>query len=264
MGKAAFSFDEPGARRIEAIYLSTDVAAQRARVVEALALEPGDRVADLGCGPGLLALELAGRVGEAGAVECIDSSESMVALARGRCAQQACVSVNAGDVSMLPYDNGVFDAAVCTQVYEYVPAVDRALQELLRVLRPGGRAVVVDSDWESCVWDSGDRARMHRILDLWDTHCPHPRLPRALTPMLESAGFVDVEVDVIPLVNARYDPQTYSYQMIGVISKYAAKLLDASEAQAWAEDLHAHGRDGRYFFSLNRYMFRCRKPGESG
>jgi ubiquinone/menaquinone biosynthesis C-methylase UbiE len=261
MSKIASQFDDAGARKIEAIYLTPDVAAQRSHVVAALALQTGERVADLGCGPGLLALELAGRVGEAGAVECIDFSESMVALARRRCAQQACVSVNAGDVSMLPYGNAVFDAAVCTQVYEYVPAVDRALHELFRVLRPGGRAVVVDTDWESCVWESSDRARMHRIIDLWDTHCPHPRLPRTLTAMLAGAGFESVEVSVIPLVNTRYDPGTYSYAMIGVMSKYAARLLDAAEAREWAEDLHAHGRAGRYFFSLNRYMFYCRKPG---
>jgi ubiquinone/menaquinone biosynthesis C-methylase UbiE len=261
MSDIASQFDDAGARKIEAIYLTPDVAAQRARVVDALALQPGERVADLGCGPGLLALELAARVGEAGAVVCIDASESMVAIARRRCAELACVSVNVGDVSVLPYDGGAFDAAVSTQVYEYVPAVDRALKEPWRVLRPGGRAVLVDTDWESCVWESSDRARMHRMLDLWDTHCPHPRLPRTLPALLESAGFEDLKVDVIPLVNVRYDPQTYSYLMIGVISKYAVKLLDASEARAWAEDLHAHGHDGRYFFSLNRYLFRCRKPG---
>jgi ubiquinone/menaquinone biosynthesis C-methylase UbiE len=260
MSEIASPFGDAGARKIEAIYLTPDVVAQRARVLEALALQPGERVIDLGCGPGLLALDLAAKVGEAGTVECVDASESMTALARQRCARQACVNVGVGDVSMLPYDSGVFDAAVSTQVYEYVPPVELALAELYRVLRPGGRAVVVDTDWESCVWESGDRARMHRMLDLWDTHCPHPRLPRTLAAMLERAGFENVEVGVIPLVNARYDPQTYSYGMIGVISKYAKRLLDASEARDWAEDLHAHGRDGRYFFSLNRYMFCCRKP----
>jgi hypothetical protein len=49
--------------------------------------------------------------------------------------------------------------------------------------------------------------------------------------------------------------------MIGVIAKWATRSLDAREARDWAEDPHTHGRDGRYFFSLNRDLFRCRKPG---
>ena len=54
----AKQFDEQGARKTEAIYLTPDVIAQRARVLEMLALQPGERVVDLGCGPGLLALEM--------------------------------------------------------------------------------------------------------------------------------------------------------------------------------------------------------------
>jgi ubiquinone/menaquinone biosynthesis C-methylase UbiE len=257
----ASQFDENIARKIEAIYLTPDVAEQRARVLELLALRPGERVADLGCGPGLLAQEMAAKVGENGAVDCLDFSSSMIALAQRRCAALACVNVRSGDVSALPYSAGAFDAAVCAQVYEYLADVEPALRELHRVLRPGGRALVVDTDWESCVWNSSDRVRMRQILDLWDTHCAQPRLPRTLAGMLEGAGFGEVQIRVIALINARYSVDTFSYAMIGVIAKYAAKLLDEDEARAWAEDLHAHGRDGRYFFSLNRYVFSCRKPG---
>jgi ubiquinone/menaquinone biosynthesis C-methylase UbiE len=184
----------------------------------------------------------------------------MLALAQRRCASVACVNIRLGDVSSLPYSDAAFDAGVCTQVYEYVAGVEPALRELYRVLRPGGRALVVDTDWESCVWASSDRVRMRQMMDLWDTHCSHPRLPRTLARLLESAGFRDVQVGVIPLVNARYATDTYSYAMIDVIAKYAAKLLDADAAAAWADDLHAQGRDGRYFFTLNRYAFSCRKP----
>ncbi len=85
-----------------------------------------------------------------------------------------------GDVAALPYADHSFDAAVCTQVYEYVPDIDRALAELYRVLKPGARAVIVDTDWESCVWHSSDQARMRRMIEAWDRHCPHPQLPRTL------------------------------------------------------------------------------------
>ena len=69
-----------------------------------------------------------------------------------------------GSVTDLPFPDGAFDAAVCTQVYEYVEDMPLALREAARVLRPGGRLVVLDTDWDSIVWRSSDDARMARVL----------------------------------------------------------------------------------------------------
>jgi SAM-dependent methyltransferase len=248
-------FDDETSRQVEAIYLTPDVVEQRARVIAALGAQPGERIVDLGCGPGLLAKDLAELVGRDGALECVDSSPSMIALAQGRCAAWPWARFRAGDVRALPFDAAQFDAAVCTQVYEYVPDVDRALRELRRVLRPGGRVVIVDTDWGSCVWHSGDPARMRRMIECWDTHCPHPHLPRYLDRLLEEAGLESSGHDVISILNTRYDPDTYSYGMIGVLSAYAARRLGESEANAWAEDLRSRGARGEYFFSVNRYLF---------
>ena len=254
----AKQFDEQGARKTEALYLTPDVVAQRARVLEALALAPGERVVDLGCGPGLLALDMGRLVGSDGRVDGIDFSASMVPLAQRRCAGMPWVQLRVGDVGQLPYADGVFDVAVCTQVYEYVADIEGALRELRRVLRPGGRALVMDTDWESCVWHSSDDARMRRVIECWDTHCPHPRLPRRLGRLLAEAGFEVIRTEVVPLVNARYDPNTYSAGVIDVISGYTRKRMAEGEAAAWAEDLRALGTRGEYFFSLNRYVFTAR------
>jgi len=252
-------FDDRESRRIEAIYLTPDVVAQRARVLEALALSRSERVVDLGCGPGLLALEMAHRVGMQGEVHSIDASASMIALAARRCYGKSWVQLARGDVSSLPYPDLRFDAAVCTQVYEYVLEVDRALSELNRVLRPGGRAVIVDTDWESCVWRSTDDARMQRVIEAWDRHCPHPHLPRSLRQRLGRAGFEVTGVEVVALVNDRYDPNTYSHGMIGPLCNWAKKHMSEEQARAWAEDLRVLGERGEYFFSLNRYLFKAVK-----
>ncbi len=254
----ASQFDEAGARTIEAIYLTPDISAQRARVIDTLAPRPGERVVDLGTGPGLLALELAQHTGPTGAVCGVDFSESMVALAERRCGALPFVSIRVGDVSALPYDDRSFDAAVCTQVYEFVPDIERALRELKRVLEPGGRAVIVDTDWESCVWHSSDDARMRRVIECWDTHCPHPHLPRVLGRLLRQAGLTVTATEVIALVNTDAGPNTYSAGLIDVISDYARRHLDAGTVEAWAADLRALGARGEYFFSLNRYLFAAR------
>src|SRR3954470_11006026 len=80
----------------------------------------------------------------------------------------------AGDASQLPFPDGSFDAAVSTQVYEYLEDVPRALREARRVLRRGGRLLVLDTDWDSVVWHSSDPARMARLLDVWSTHLADP------------------------------------------------------------------------------------------
>ena len=135
-----------------------------------------------------------------------DASPSMLALAEQRCASRHWVHLRRSDVTALPFGDGVFDAAVSAQVYEFVSDITLALGELRRVLKPGGRAIIIDTDWESCVWHSSDDARMRRVLACWDTHCPHPHLPRELAPHLRAAGFTVTSVGVIPIVNVTFDP----------------------------------------------------------
>jgi len=255
-------FDEKEARRVEALYQTPDVVAQRKRVLDVLALRVGERVVDLGCGPGLLALQMAERVGSGGEVQCIDASESMVAMAKRRCTDVKWIEPRAGDVAALPYSDHSFDAGVCTQVYEYVPDIDRALAELYRVLKPRGRAVIIDTDWESSVWHSSDPGRMRRMIEAWDRHCPHPHLPRTLMRRLRAAGFESVQVDVIVLINDRHHSDTYSFGVIPLLAAYAKKngLVPREEADAWVADLQALGERGDYFFSLNRYLFSVTKP----
>ena len=252
-------FADSGSRKVEALYLTGDVIAQRERVLTAMMPEAGERVADLGCGPGLLALEILNRVGDAGVLEGIDQSASMVRLAQRRCAAWANARFAVGDVSALPYDDQCFDAVACTQVYEYVEAVDLALRELYRVLRPGGRALVMDTDWESCVWHSSDPARMRQVIDAWDTHCPHPHLPRTLARRLREAGLRVEHCEVVPLVNLGWDEQTYSAGILPVLARHAARTLGEAVTRAWAADLKDLGARGEYFFSLNRYLFCVRR-----
>jgi SAM-dependent methyltransferase len=157
----------------------------------------------------------------------------------------------------LPFPNHAFDAVVTTQVLEYVRDVDAALAELHRVVLPGGRAAILDTDWDSLVWHSPNRQRMNRILAVWEEHAADPYLPRTLANRLRRAGFrVDAQ-QVIPLFNADFDPNTYSNRAIDLIVAFVADRggITRQEAEAWAQELRQFGDHGEYFFSLNRYLF---------
>ncbi|MCO1657177.1 methyltransferase domain-containing protein [Pseudonocardia humida] len=250
-------FDDRGARAIERVYSTPDVVAQRAEVLALLAAGPGERVLDVGSGPGFLVASLADAVGPDGAVRGLDPSPAMNALARERTADLPQARIDDGDAADLPYPAASFDAAVSTQVYEYVADVPRALAELRRVLRPGGRVLVLDTDWDSVVWHVADRERHRRVMAAWAEHLVDPHLPCTLSGHLRRAGLRVTGRSVIPVFNPVYEPQTYSAMTMETIARFVTGRcgLTADDADAWLADLRARAAEDDYLFSITRYCF---------
>ncbi len=250
-------FDEDGARQIQRVYSSPDVVQQRAEVLALLAAHPGERVLDIGSGPGFLVASLADAVGPSGAVHGLDQSAHMNATARDVIGARPWVSIDEGDAMALPYPDGAFDAAVSTQVYEYVPDVPGALAELRRVLRVGGRALVLDTDWDSVVWHVADRERHCRVMAAWEEHLVHAHLPCTLPGHLRRAGFRVTGRHLIPLFNPTLQPNTYSALTMETIARFVAGRpgMSAADVDAWMADLRERGAEDDYLFSINRYCF---------
>ncbi len=116
----------------------------------------GMRVLDVGCGPGGLASELAGRVG-AGNVAAIDPAEQFVAACRER---NPGADVRQGVGEELPWGDDEFDAALSCLVMAFMRDPDAAMRQMARVTKPGGRVGV-------CMWDiAGGGMTMLRVF--WD------------------------------------------------------------------------------------------------
>ena len=128
--------DERGLEARRSIYRDVEGPDAREVAFAAVAESAPGRVLEVGCGPG----ELAERIGrDFGAdVVAVDTSERMVALASGRG-----VPALLGDVQALPFPDGSFHCALAAWMLFHVRELDRALAELARVLRPGGRLVAV-------------------------------------------------------------------------------------------------------------------------
>jgi ubiquinone/menaquinone biosynthesis C-methylase UbiE len=255
-------FDEETTRKVEALYLTPDVVAQRYHTLKAVELKEGEHVLDIGSGPGLLAHDMAVAVGQNGRLCGIDISEDMLAMSRTRCSEQPWTEFRKADATKLPYPDDSFDAAVSTQVYEYVADIRTALVELYRVVRPGGRVVILDTDYGSLVIYTEDEARMQRVLAAWDEHFVHGRLPRTLSSQLRDAGFMLRHRDVIPMFNPEYHDNTYAKGALSIIASFVVgrKGVTKSEADAWLAELAELGKQGKFFFSINRYLFLAEKP----
>jgi demethylmenaquinone methyltransferase / 2-methoxy-6-polyprenyl-1,4-benzoquinol methylase len=113
----------------------------RARAADLAALAPGDSALDVACGTGDLAIELARRVGPGGEVIGSDFAEEMLERARGKAPELVWEWGNALD---LPYASGRFDAATVGFGARNFSDLDRGLHEMTRVVRPGGRVVVLE------------------------------------------------------------------------------------------------------------------------
>lgn len=251
-------FDEEAARSFERLYLIGDAERRRAIVRAALAVTPGERVLDVGCGPGFYCAELLEEVGPSGTVVGIDGSAAMLALAARRCGDR--VALHEGDATSLPVEDASFDAALSVQVQEYVPDIATSLGELHRVLRPGGRVLVWDIDWATLSVNARDDARSERVLGAWDEHLAHPSLPRRLAPLLRSAGFQDVRMSAHPFATIAFDHDTYGANIVPFIGGFVPGRggVTDEEAEAWMAEQRELGERGEFFFAITQFCFTAR------
>lgn len=250
-------YNEEESKRTERAYLSPEIEFQRERTLEIIDPQQGERIVDVGCGPGLLIHELAPAVGDAGHIIGIDSSSAMLELARIRCAQLSNVEFVECDATDLAVGDASADVVACTQVLLYVVDVERALEEIFRVLKPGGRAIIMETDWRSTVLHSYYEDLTEKIIEAWDRAVPSPRLPPRLGPLLRQKGFTSVETEAIPLVSTDCTPDGFSMAMMAQSAEAACEqgIITKAEAKSWLEELIQQGADDAYFFCVNRFLF---------
>jgi SAM-dependent methyltransferase len=168
--------------------------ALRARSYELLGDLTGRTVVDAGCGGGRAVAELAERGARAVGV---DLDPEMIAVAQER---WPAGEFHVGDACELPLGTGSADGYRADKVLHLLDDPARAVAEARRVLAPGGRAVLLGSDWDTIVIDSDEPRITRRLVRAKADSFPSPRAARRHRNLLLDAGFTDPVAEVHTLV----------------------------------------------------------------
>jgi ubiquinone/menaquinone biosynthesis C-methylase UbiE len=177
------------------------LAAVKNEILRRLALEPGHRVLDVGCGNGTDVLEIARHVGPTGEVVGVDVNEEAIkgAIDRSLFAGVS-ASFQVASAYALPFPDGCFDACRAERMVQHLADPVAAVREMLRVTRPGGRILVADPDHGMWAPDLTDRESTRTVLTWWFDNVRNPWIGRRLPGVLRAAGLGEVQVTVMPVV----------------------------------------------------------------
>ena len=215
-------------------------------------LQAGQRVLDFGSGPGFMALALADVVGDEGSVHGVDINARFVADAAKRAAERSNVVFHHVQDAHLPFADGDMDRVVAKNVLEYVPDIDATLAEMKRVLRPGGRVHVIDSDWGLVVVEPWGKEGVERFFRAAGVAFKEPHIGRKLAALLVRHGFRDVAVGVLASADQSGRALPMLRNMRGYIEAGGAMPVDEADAMLAAAE--AAVESGGYLFLLPQFV----------
>jgi len=211
----------------------------------ALAITPGERILDAGCGLGFDTQRLAHLTGPTGEVLGIDFSDAMITGARALLtAETAHISYAAGDVTALDLPDASFDVVHCERVLQHLEDPSLAVVELARVLRPGGRIALLDTDWYTATTSVGTDEEAAIVVPINATLIARsPRVGRHLVPLLRSAGLTVTGVEAVALMT---DPEIVLNPPFTRLPELAeaAGLGDRALLQRWVDEAGEQARGG--------------------
>ncbi len=227
------------AGRLELRANSESEIAAREEYVRLLAVSPGERVLDVGCGTGAATRTLAKGVAPNGRVTGIDPSGELLKISRelaDKAGLGALIDWKEADCRKLPFPDASFDAVMAATTLSHVDGFERALAEMVRVTRPGGRVGIFDVDGDMTLFAHPNRELTRRIVASYsDLGWVNGLLVRELPGLLEGLGVANVKAKAfMPLETSGY----YAVRAERAAEAAAtAGMITADELAGWLKTL---------------------------
>jgi SAM-dependent methyltransferase len=235
---------------LDALHREPFYARYKARVAERLAPQRGGNYLEAGGGTGEDARAIAARSGAR--VVMVDASKTMADEARRRGLPTAMVA----DAASLPFADGSFDGCWADRTFQHLAEPDKALAELRRVTRSGGRIVLADPDYDTQVVEVADQSLARRVLRWRADHgLRNGTIAHRMAGMFAGAGLEQVEVEAMTLLVR--DPLAVE-RVMGLRSwaaiAHGAGLLAADDAARWPVLIDEAIAAGRFLYAVTFFV----------
>lgn len=248
------------AKFIDARGRSADQVLAHTTLIDALDPQSGEWLIDVGCGTGVLARQLMQRVQPGGTVLGVDISYAMLDFAE-RQTLPARLRYQQASAYSLPCSDGSFDGAIAARLLMHVDNPQAVLQEVGRVLRPGGRLALLEVDWGTLALDHSDRSLTRRIIDWRSDNIDGDNwMGRQLVRRCLEIGWTVDTVVVLVIVG-----RDENGKLVGSLRRCADLALEhdvisPDERRQWLGEINTRLANGQFFATMNEYIVVTSKP----
>lgn len=237
-----------------------DVGPIRETMRRQMKIEPGHRILDVGCGIGGESRALAEIVGPGGQVNGLDVSETLVNVAAesSRENRGGALRFAVGDVHHLDFPENAFDSCRSERVFMYLREPRMALDEMIRVTRPGGRVVIYDFEWDSFYVTGSQTMRSRKIHRNLADKVQNGHIGSELVCLFRDLNLVDVELT--PAV-MRFPLKFYHFALNGLIlDAVKSGAFSEKEISDWWRDLESADKQSLFHSGMLGFIVAGTKP----
>ena len=225
-----------------------------AALFNAFAPTSGERLLEVGSGSGLLCRLIAPALAPNGMITGLDISPEFIRIAHNHAEEAGLgqsIGWTAGTAEILPFRDASFDGALAARLLLHTSDPQVVLAELRRVVRPGGRVVVMDWDYDTLAVDHSNRELTRRLLH-WrcDHYGGNNWSGRQLWGRMVAAGFSGVKaIPIVSVASHEQDSLALSIFRAAQVARDGGGITTA-EHDAWVSELRSAFSTGRFFASI--------------